>query len=719
MRTRKWISALLCASMILAVPLPVSAGEFTQENETALESIQEENLDAQENTAEGSVAEQSLETEVTDENSQEEITPESEITESIEPEQEEIVPESEPTEESNPKPEETAPESEATEEESDPEKEETAPESEPTEGSNLEPEETVPESEATEESNPEQEETVSESEVTEESNPEQEETVPESEATEESNLGQEDIEKSASETDTENAEASGEADKEKQEVNEMEARAAVALAIGPRETENNNSQGTADTIYPNQSVNGNISSSSDVDWYRVTLNSNCYISLTLSHSYIDDGNGYWTMNFRNASNSVTYDMTIAGTETSKRSCRIGLPRGTYYIQVSDNWKQSSINYNLRVNYVAVNYWETENNNSLSTADSISTNQSVTGSLPTGGDIDYYRFTLGSNGYISLTLNHQYIDDGNSYWRVRLFRGSDSSLLEEFTYQGNVASQRSCRIGLPKGSYYVEVSDEWKHSDVDYNLRVNYIAASYWETEVNDSFGTADAISPNVSVTGSLMKSNDTDYYKFTTGSNGYISLTLNHAYIDSSSNYWQIRLYRGSDTTLIEEFNYQGNIASQKSCRIGIPKGTYYLQVSDEWSHSDVDYNLRVNYVADKSYETEINNTASTADAITKNVVSRGTLMARDDVDYYTFSLAANCYVNFRLTHGYIDDNSRMFTLTVRNANNAPVLEYSLTGRETGTNQGLVLPAGKYYVSITDANSHSTTPYGLLVQSII
>ena len=701
MKTRKWISALLCASMILAVPLPVSAGEITQQDEAVLESIQEENLDAQENATEGSVAEQSLETEVTDENSQEEIIPESEMTESIEPEQEEIVLESELTEESNPKPEETAPESEATEE-SDSEPEETIPESEATEESDPEPEETVPESEPTEESNPEPEETVLESEVTEESNSEQEE----------------DIEKSDSEADKENTETSGETDAEKQEANEIEARAATALAIGPRETENNNSQGTADTIYPNQSVNGNISSNSDVDWYRVTLNSNCYISLTLSHSYIDHGGSHWTINLYN-SNSELYSMSVSGTETSKRSCRMGLPRGTYYVEVRDGSWHSNINYNLRVNYVATNYWETETNNSIDTADSIATNKSVTGSLHKNSDSDYFKFSLGSDGYISLTLNHNYIDSGGNYWNIRLFKGSDGALLEEFNYQGNVSSQRSCRVGLPKGTYYVEVRDATWYSDVDYNLRVNYVAASYWETEANNSISTADNISPNVSVTGCLIKSNDTDYYKFSTGSNGYISLTLNHTYIDSGGNYWRIRLYRGTDTTLIEEFNYQGNITSQKSCRIGLPKGTYYIEVSDATWHSNFDYNLRVNYVADKSYETEINNTTSTADTIIKNVVSRGTLMANNDVDYYTFSLAAKCYVNFRLTHGYIDDNSKMFTLTVRNVNNAPVFEYSLTGRETGTNQGLVLPAGKYYVSITDANSHSTTPYGLLVQPII
>lgn len=630
MKMRRWLSALLCASMVLAMPVSVSAEEASQDDSVTAEAVQEENTDAQ-NPAD---AEETAQPEESAKDVQEESAPE----------------------------EESAGKEDAT-------SEDETQAGDATSGANSD-------------------------DVKAHDNADSKENEAEAAAAEDKNEPSVQSESKA-------------------------ARAAAPKVSGPKESENNNTQSMADTIQPNQSVNGSISSRDDVDWYKVTLNSNCYISLTLSHSYIDEGSECWTVNFYNADNSVTYKMTLTGEETSKRSCRLGLPKGTYYIQVSDGtWVYSSINYNLRVNYVAADYWETENNDTVSSADSIAPNTSVTGSLPKSGDNDYYKFTLGSNGYISLTLNHTYIDSVGSYWKVRLFRGTDGSLLEEFDYQGNIASQRSCRIGLPKGTYYVEVLRGGSYSDIDYNLRVNYVAATHWETEVNNSFGTADTISPNVSVTGSLMASDDNDYYKFTTGSDGYISLTLNHSFIDSGSDYWRVRLYRGSDSTLIEEFFYQGNIASQKSCRVGLPKGTYYLQVSDDNRHSTVDYNLRVNYVVDKSYETEINDSIGSADTITKYSTSRGTLMTSDDQDYYTFSLAAKCYVNFRLTHGYVDNSRSMFSLTVSDRNNSPVFEYSLTGQQTGTNKGIVLPAGKYYIKISSDRAHSTTPYGLVVEPV-
>ena len=363
-------------------------------------------------------------------------------------------------------------------------------------------------------------------------------------------------------------------------------------------------------------------------------------------------------------------------------------------------------------------WEAEGNNSMSSADRIYPNASCYGYLSSYSDEDWFKFTIGSNGYISLTLNHEYINRNYPYWNVCLY-DQDGSEKYKLEVNGDITSQRSCRIGLPAGTYYVKVTKGTFHSDVNYNLRVNYVAAGYWETESNDSQSGADQISPNVSVTGSLMNYSESDYYKFETKSSGYISITLNHSYIDRSSNYWKLRLYRESDGSLLHEAYCQGNITSQKTCRIGLPAGKYLVQVTQGTFHSDMDYNLRVNYVADKTYETEKNDTPATADSITKNKVSRGTLMANGDQDYYTFTLKSKCYVNFRLTHGYIDDDWDYFHLTVSNKSNSPIMEYSLSGTELGLNKGMVLPAGKYYVKMTSSNRHSTTPYGILVQPII
>ena len=288
---------------------------------------------------------------------------------------------------------------------------------------------------------------------------------------------------------------------------------------------------SADRIYPNASCYGYLSSYSDVDWYSFTIGSNGYISLTLNHEYEDNTSKCWDVCLYKQDGSEMHTMGVNGNITSVRSCRIGLPAGTYYVKVQKGYYHSSVNYNLRVNYVAADFWEREYNDTRNSSTLISPNKSVTGTIMNYNDEDWYKFTIGSNGYISLTLNHEYIDNTSTCWDICLYK-QDGSEMYKMGVNGHITSMRSCRIGLSSGTYYVKLKKGYYDSNVNYNLRINYVAAGYWESESNDTKNVADQIAPNVSVTASLMNYNDNDWYKFTTKSSGYISLTLNHSYME-------------------------------------------------------------------------------------------------------------------------------------------------------------------------------------------
>ena len=98
------------------------------------------------------------------------------------------------------------------------------------------------------------------------------------------------------------------------------------------------------------------------------------------------------------------------------------------------------------------------------------------------------------------LNHEYIEHNGTYWNVCLY-SQDGSEMYTMGVNGDITSQRSCRVGLPAGTYYVKVREGTFHSDVNYNLRVNYVAADFWEREDNDNRNASDSISANKSVTG--------------------------------------------------------------------------------------------------------------------------------------------------------------------------------------------------------------------------
>ena len=114
-------------------------------------------------------------------------------------------------------------------------------------------------------------------------------------------------------------------------------------------------------------------------------------------------------------------------------------------------------------------------------------------------------------------------------------------------------------------------------------------------EDNDNRNASDSISANKSVTGSIMNYDDEDWYKFTIGSKGYISSTLNHEYIEHNGTYWNVSICINKMEVNCDRMNVNGDITSQRSCRIGLPAGTYYIKVTRGAFHSNVNYNLRVN----------------------------------------------------------------------------------------------------------------------------
>ena len=364
------------------------------------------------------------------------------------------------------------------------------------------------------------------------------------------------------------------------------------------ESESNNTVATANTISVNTTISGNLSSSSDVDWYKFTISNNGYIDIEFNHTLLSSGSNYWTITLYDETGVNTVDgsdsyFRVVGNANGK-SNRFGLSSGTYYVKISP-YSHSGNDYNFIVNYTSSSDWETEKNNSMETADSISVNKTYNGSISSGGDVDWYKFTISNNGYIDIEFNHTLLSSGSNYWTITLYDetgvntvdGSDSY----FRVVGN-ANGKSNRFGLSSGTYYVKISP-YSHSGNDYNFIVNYTSSSDWETEKNNSMETADSISVNKTYNGSISSGGDVDWYKFTISSGCKIAITFNHEKLSSSSKYWTIYLYDSTAVTQLLEFGRKGDTETATSEYKDVIAGTYYLKVAP-YSYSGVDYSLRI-----------------------------------------------------------------------------------------------------------------------------
>jgi len=252
--------------------------------------------------------------------------------------------------------------------------------------------------------------------------------------------------------------------------------------------------------------------------------------------------------------------------------------------------------------------ESEPNDSFSTADVISINTSVTGNSSSTqpnwgyGDVDYYKFSTMSNGYVSINFSNEMLDTSDDVWEVRLY-DANQILLESYEFYGNYTSQKSTNFGLLKGSYYIGVQavDYYGYQE-DYSFKVVFNASDYWESEPNDSFTTSDSVIINSNYTGNSSSTQpnwgygDVDYYKFTINASGFISIKLSHPKLDTSDNVWEVRLY-DANQKLLESYEFYGNYTSQISRYYELPKGTYYVGVQAvSWYGYYVDYNISINF---------------------------------------------------------------------------------------------------------------------------
>ncbi len=357
----------------------------------------------------------------------------------------------------------------------------------------------------------------------------------------------------------------------------------ITSAAAYYESEPNDSISTADSISTNSTVYGVSNTKSDYDYYKFSLSSQGYITITMNHAQLDSG--YWTVSLYDVNGNRMYQWDFNAAYASNSTEKIGLPAGTYYAKIG-GYKVEGVDYNFKVNYTQTNYWESESNDSRTKADNISVNTTYYGVSNTSGDDDYYKFSLSSQGYITITMNHAQLDSG--YWTVSLY-DVNGNRMYQWDFNAAYASNSTEKIGLPAGTYYAKIGG-YKVEGVDYNFKVNYTQTNYWESESNDSRTKADNISVNTTYYGVSNTSGDDDYYKFSLSSQGYITITMNHAQLDSG--YWTVSLYDVNGNRMYQ-WDFNAAYASNSTEKIGLPAGTYYAKIGG-YKVKGVDYSFIV-----------------------------------------------------------------------------------------------------------------------------
>ena len=260
-------------------------------------------------------------------------------------------------------------------------------------------------------------------------------------------------------------------------------------AVASNETEDNNTRDKANQVVLNDTIFGNLSTSSDVDWYKFVLTEAGVAKIDFGHNDLTSSNTYWRVwVYDSEGNGVTGSdiyYSFKGDGSGYTLPDLGLAAGTYYIKVS-SYNHSNSTYSLKVGFAATEYYEKEANKDRASATQMQLNKAYKGSLYLSDDIDWYKFVLSKDDAVTVTFKHKDLESSNRYWKLTLCDSTGTELDSEI-FTGNGTEKSLTSQGLAKGTYYVKVEDYSYHSNSTYELLIKAPAhdkQTGWQKDAN-------------------------------------------------------------------------------------------------------------------------------------------------------------------------------------------------------------------------------------------
>lgn len=251
----------------------------------------------------------------------------------------------------------------------------------------------------------------------------------------------------------------------------------------------------------------------------------------------------------------------------------------------------------------------------------------------------------------------------------------------------------------------------------------YAGDTYYETEDNDDYSSADYVPVNSTIYGvcSDYSYSDTDWYKFTLSSPAKVNVQFSFNRADADGD-WYVYLYKyegnGDYSTLDYEdvYVYDGSYTFSS---LGLPAGTYFVKVYGYNSACGRQYSItpKCSYVS--KWETEFNDEYTSADPLSMGTTRYGVNPTSSDDDWYKFTLNSPASVSVAFTHtkASADGDWGVYLYKYNGGGEYAQLAYEdvcvSDGNYTFPTQGL--SAGTYFVKVSGCNSACGRQYGVTV----
>ena len=517
-----------------------------------------------------------------------------------------------------------------------------------------------------------------------------------------------------------------------------------------QEKESNDTTASATNLTIGAATKGVCSTNTDVDYYAVTLSESLYLDVKLAHTAVPNVTSKYfivTIFASDGTTRVESFESLGKQATSSLSdldsvgeYGVPLAPGKYFIKVEDGGAVSGAEYQITAITTPIpdHDDEVENNNTQSTANAIRSgmpmlaalNQTKEGTKDTD---DFFKFTIDTPAIVGVTLSHAVKSSSGVYYRVELLNTAGEQI-DSFKSLGNDSTVAGSKKFVSVGTYYIHVYRDPSAGDIDsiltYSLNVEIAKVSGAEEEANDDFTSANAIRCGTATEStyyhaSLQTAEDKDYFKFTIN-RGYVYVNFFSEDGGECNTVYQATIYVLSENAgLVEhykifDFDVTYVDGQFKSGCIGLDSGTYYIVVD----HKSYDatkqgaYGVGIQYTEYNGYETELNNTAATADNFEKGesmLYINASCFDTSDNDWFKFKtekkikFTVNCrreYTNAEKVAGVKDPSEYKWNVEVYNAADLSkhIISSSFTSYKDMSETETLEP-GTYYVRVTGVSS--------------
>ena len=507
------------------------------------------------------------------------------------------------------------------------------------------------------------------------------------------------------------------------------------------ETEQNNTIATADNYDRlGQTITGSISSASDTDYYKITSTTKGYLSFQLQHDKVSGrlSTDIYSVAVCDAAGNTLYTMTSKKDEEKSESVNFGLDAGTYYLKVSGiQYMDASGSltvqgangetYKLKASWTNADNWESESNDDINTADTMTSGKAVYGSLYGVSDSDYYGFQTTKDGYIVINLQHSKVTgwQNKAIYAVTVCDTSGNSIYE-MTSKAEDEATDSIKLGLSAGKYYIKVAGQNAYYGGNYVIKTTFKACSTWEHESNDTYDTANTAVSGTTYSGDIRTYSDVDYFKTSLSANGYINVKLTHPVVSGqeTTNMFVLSVIRKVDKdqyTEVYTTKIRGGDTSISTPNLGLPKGEYYIKIAGTGNTTGtllsgtsypVNYDVCIKAKTASDREVESNDSAATANTVKNGKTYYGSTSSSSDKDYYKIKMSKAGYLQIKFGHKNSQSTASCYNVVLYNKDNSEIYKFTNTGTETSyTSCKLGLDAGEYYVCVSQASTLYTGDY--------